>query len=55
MSAPPRDFAVLLPPGWVRIPLDGSENARMAAVVAAKAAEVPEPQRGRCASGCSGC
>ena len=47
MSAPPRDFAVLLPPGWVRIALDGSENARMAAVVAAKAAEVPEPQRGR--------
>lgn len=47
MSAPPRDFAVLLPPGWVRIPLDGSENARMAAVVAAKAAEVPEPQRGQ--------
>lgn len=47
MSAPPRDFAVLLPPGWVRIPLDGSENARMAAVVAAKAADVPEPQRGQ--------
>lgn len=47
MSAPPRDFAVLLPPGWVRIALDGSENARMAAVVAAKAAEVPEPQRGQ--------
>ncbi len=47
MNAPPRDFAVLLPPGWVRIPLDGSEMARMTAVVTAKAADVPEPQRGQ--------
>lgn len=45
MRAPARDFAVLLPPGWVRIPLDGSEMARMTAVVTAKAADVPEPQR----------
>jgi hypothetical protein len=47
MNAPPRDFAVLLPPGWVRIPLDGSETARMTAIVTAKAADVPEPQRGQ--------
>jgi len=46
-DAPPRDFGVLLPPGWVRIPLDGSEYARMTAIVAAKAAAVPEPQRGQ--------
>jgi hypothetical protein len=46
-GAPIRDFAVLLPPGWVRIPLDGSEMARMTAVVTAKAADVPEPQRGQ--------
>ena len=45
MDAPPRDFAVLLPPGWVRIPLDGTETARVAAVVTAKVADVPEPQR----------
>ena len=47
MGAPPRDFTVLLPPGWVRIPLDGSETARMTAIVTAKAADVPEPQRGQ--------
>jgi hypothetical protein len=39
------DFAVLLPPGWVRIPLDGRENARAAALATAKAAEVAAPQR----------
>ena len=44
---PPRDFAVLLPPGWVRIPLDGSETARITAVVTAKSADMPEPQRGQ--------
>jgi hypothetical protein len=47
MDAPPRDFAVLLPPGWARIPLDGTETARMTAVVTAKVADVPEPQRGQ--------
>jgi len=45
MDAPPRDFAVLLPPRWVRIPLDGTETARVAAVVTAKVADLPEPQR----------
>ena len=39
--------SVLLPPGWVRIPLDGSETARMTAIVTAEAADVPEPQRGQ--------
>ncbi len=43
--APVRDFTVLLPPGWVRIPLDGGEGARMAAIVAAKVADVPRPRR----------
>jgi hypothetical protein len=47
MEAPPRDFRVLLPPGWVRIPLDGTETARMTAIVTAKVADVPEPQRGQ--------
>jgi hypothetical protein len=45
MTAVPRDFTVLLPPGWVRIPLDGTEEARVTAVVTAKASTVPEPQR----------
>lgn len=45
--APPRDFAVLLPPGWVRIPLDASADARMAAIVTAKVADLPAPQRDR--------
>lgn len=40
-----KDFTVLLPPGWVRIPLDGRENSRAAALATAKAAEVPAPQR----------
>lgn len=39
------DFAVLLPPGWARIPLDGRENARAMALAKAKAGEVPEPGR----------
>jgi hypothetical protein len=39
------DYTVILPPGWVRIPLDGRENTRAAALAAAKAAEVAEPQR----------
>jgi len=41
----PRDFAVLLPPGWARIPLDGRENARAAALAANKTAGLEEPQR----------
>jgi hypothetical protein len=44
-SAQPRDFTVLLPPGWVRIPLDGREGARAAALAGAKAAGLPAPQR----------
>jgi hypothetical protein len=41
----PRDFAVLLPPGWARIPLDGRESARAATLAANKAAGLEEPQR----------
>jgi hypothetical protein len=41
----PRDFTVLLPPGWVRLPLDGSETAQATAIAAAKAGEVPPRQR----------
>lgn len=43
--APPRDFTVLLPPGWVRIPLDGREKAAAAMLATAKVAELAEPQR----------
>lgn len=39
------DFAVLLPPGWVRIPLDGRESARAEALATAKATEVPPQDR----------
>jgi hypothetical protein len=41
----PRDFAVLLPPGWARIPLDGREGARAAALAANKTAGLAEPER----------
>lgn len=44
-GAMPRDFAVLLPPGWMRIPIDGREGARAAALAAQKTAELSEPQR----------
>ncbi len=44
-AVPPRDFTVLLPPGWVRIPLDGREQARASALATAKAAVLAEPQR----------
>lgn len=43
----PRDFAVLLPPGWARIPIDGRGNARAAALAAQKTADLTEPQRGQ--------
>lgn len=43
--AHPRDFAVLLPPGWARIPLDGREAARAATLAANKTASLEEPQR----------
>jgi hypothetical protein len=46
-DAIPRDFAVLLPPGWARVPLDGRENARAAALAAQKTADLAEPQRGQ--------
>ena len=39
------DFTVVLPPGWVRVPLDGRENARAVALADAKAGEAPGPQR----------
>lgn len=41
----PRDFTVLLPPGWVRIKLDGSEPVVVARLVAAKVATVDPAQR----------
>jgi hypothetical protein len=41
----PRDFTVLLPPGWVRIKLDGSEPVVLARLVAAKVATVDPAQR----------
>jgi hypothetical protein len=44
-AALPRDFAVLLPPGWARIPIDGREGARAAALAAQKTADLTEPQR----------
>jgi hypothetical protein len=43
--APPRDFVLLLPPGWIRIPIDGREGARAAALATAKVSNLPEPQR----------
>jgi hypothetical protein len=43
--APPGDFTVLLPPGWVRIPLDGREKAAAAALATAKVSDLAEPQR----------
>jgi hypothetical protein len=39
------DFVVALPPGWVRIPLDGREKARAAALATAKTAQLPQPGR----------
>lgn len=44
-ASPPRDFAVLLPPGWARIPLDARENARAAAIAAQKTSSLSEPER----------
>jgi hypothetical protein len=41
----PRDFTVLLPPGWVRIKLDGSEPVVVARLAAAKVATVDPAQR----------
>jgi hypothetical protein len=41
----PRDYTVLLPPGWARIPLDGKEGARATALAAQKTAAVPASQR----------
>jgi hypothetical protein len=41
----PRDFTVLLPPGWVRLPLDGTETAQAAAIAAGRTAQLPQPER----------
>jgi hypothetical protein len=41
----PRDFAVLLPPGWTRIRLDGREIPITAGLVAAKVAGLPPAER----------
>jgi hypothetical protein len=43
--APPRDFVLLLPPGWIRIPIDGREGTRATALATAKVSDLPEPQR----------
>lgn len=44
-SEMPRDFILLLPPGWARIPLDGREGARAKELATAKVSDLPEPQR----------
>jgi hypothetical protein len=41
----PRDFAVLLPPGWTRIRLDGREIPITAGLVAAQVAGLPPAER----------
>ena len=41
----PRDFAVLLPPGWTRIRLDGREIPITAGLIAAKVAGLPPAER----------
>lgn len=43
--APPREFTVLLPPGWLRIPLDGREQAAAAALATAEVSDLAEPCR----------
>jgi hypothetical protein len=47
----PRDFTVLLPPGWVRLPLDGTEEAKASAIAAAHSSQLPEPQRSQLRQG----
>jgi hypothetical protein len=44
-AAVPRDFTVLLPPGWIRLPLDDRAEARASTLAAARAGEVAPPQR----------
>jgi hypothetical protein len=41
----PSDFALLLPPGWVRLPLDGREHERVVAIVNVKVQELPAEVR----------
>jgi hypothetical protein len=41
----PSDFRVLLPPGWVRIPLDERTEATVVALAAARARVAPADQR----------
>ena len=45
MTAVPRDFTVLLPPGWIRLPLDEQAEARAGVLAAARSGEVAPPQR----------
>lgn len=47
MTAPvtPSDFTLLLPPGWVRLPLDGREHERVVALVNDKVQELPAQAR----------
>lgn len=41
----PSDFSLLLPPGWVRLPLDGREHERVVALVNDKVQELPPQAR----------
>lgn len=45
LDCTPSDFALLLPPGWVRLPLDGREHERVVAIVNAKVQELPAQAR----------
>jgi hypothetical protein len=48
MTAPApvvRDFTMLLPPGWARIPLDGRTPARVKALVSERLSAAPAAQR----------
>lgn len=47
MSAPeaPVDFAIVLPPGWVRVPLQGDVRAEIVGLVTQRVAQVPVDRR----------
>jgi hypothetical protein len=41
----PDDFTLLMPPGWVRLPLDGREHERVVTLVNAKVQDLPPDLR----------
>jgi hypothetical protein len=41
----PRDFSVRLPPGWIRLPVDGRSDAAVAKLVALRFSGLPAQQR----------